>query len=124
MAQPANHIAVGLDRIDIADMSRIAAVGGDVKPLVGAAIFGRPIIAIDGCPPACCEKVSVAGSVEPERIVRLHVRVLRTRRHVDVSDDERETVLHEAFEEPELLAAADDRVPGRRSRPRYPGRRG
>lgn len=52
-AQMANHIAVRLDRLEAAEMSCIAGVGGDVKPLVRTAKSGRPIIALDGCPLHC-----------------------------------------------------------------------
>lgn len=42
-AQTANLIAIKMDREDIAEMSCIAGVGGDVKPLVKTAKSGRPI---------------------------------------------------------------------------------
>ena len=43
-AQMANHIAVKLDPLKVAEMSCIAGVGGDVKPLVRTAKSGRPIM--------------------------------------------------------------------------------
>jgi len=52
-AQRANHLAVQPDRMGIAEMSCIAGVGGNVKNLIRAALSGRNIIAIDGCPLAC-----------------------------------------------------------------------
>lgn len=52
-AQMANYIAVQLDRMDVAEMSCIAGVGGNVKSLVRTATSGRKIIVIDGCPLAC-----------------------------------------------------------------------
>lgn len=56
-AQMANHIAVKLDRLKVAEMSCIAGVGGDVKPLVRTAKSGRPIIALDGCPLQCAAHI-------------------------------------------------------------------
>lgn len=56
-AQMANHIALRLDRLGVAEMSCIAGVGGDVKPLVRTARSGRPIVAIDGCPLHCTARV-------------------------------------------------------------------
>jgi uncharacterized metal-binding protein len=56
-AQMANHIAVKLDRLKVAEMSCIAGVGGDVKPLVRTAKSGRPIIALDGCPLHCAAQI-------------------------------------------------------------------
>lgn len=48
-----------MDREKVAEMSCIAGVGGDVKPLVKTAKSGRDLIAIDGCVLACC-KASLA----------------------------------------------------------------
>jgi uncharacterized metal-binding protein len=56
-AQMANHLAVKLDRLKVAEMSCIAGVGGDVKPLVRTAKSGRAIIALDGCPLQCAAHI-------------------------------------------------------------------
>ena len=56
-AQMANYIAVRLDRLKAAEMSCIAGVGGEVKPLVRTAKSGRPIIALDGCPLHCVARI-------------------------------------------------------------------
>lgn len=55
-----------MDRADIAEMSCIAGVGGDVKPLVRTAKSGRDIIAIDGCPLACCKASLARHDVTPK----------------------------------------------------------
>lgn len=65
-AQTANRIAIKMDREMIAEMSCIAGVGGDVKPLVRTAKSGRDIIAIDGCPLACCKSCLARHNVEPK----------------------------------------------------------
>lgn len=52
-AQTANAIALKMDREQVAEMSCIAGVGGDVKSLVKTAKSGRSIIAIDGCSLSC-----------------------------------------------------------------------
>lgn len=65
-AQTANMIAIKMDREDIAEMSCIAGVGGDVKPLVRTAKSGRDIIAIDGCPLACCKSSLARHDVQPK----------------------------------------------------------
>lgn len=64
-AQTANMIAIKMDREQIAEMSCIAGVGGDVKPLVRTAKSGRDIIAIDGCPLACCKSCLARHEVQP-----------------------------------------------------------
>jgi len=63
-AQTANAIAIKMDRAEIAEMSCIAGVGGDVKPLVRTAKSGREIIAIDGCILSCCKHSLARHEVE------------------------------------------------------------
>jgi uncharacterized metal-binding protein len=65
-AQTANMIAIKMDREKIAEMSCIAGVGGDVKPLVRTAKSGRDIIAIDGCPLSCCKSSLARHGVSPK----------------------------------------------------------
>lgn len=64
-AQTANSIAIKMDRENVAEMSCIAGVGGDVKPLVRTAKSGRKIIAIDGCPLACTKNCLARHDVLP-----------------------------------------------------------
>lgn len=106
VAQLANYVAVRLDRLGIAEMSCIAGVGGDVRALVKKATAGRPVIAVDGCPLTCCEKVLAAKGVEPVRMIRLHDLGLKKRQHVDFSAAEREQIFLAVLEElaPSLLA--------------------
>jgi uncharacterized metal-binding protein len=59
-------IAIKMDREQLAEMSCIAGVGGDVKPLVKTAKSGRDIIAIDGCPLSCCKSCLARHGVEPK----------------------------------------------------------
>ncbi|MCC6223172.1 MAG: putative zinc-binding protein [Thermoleophilia bacterium] len=108
VAQLANAIAVRLDRAGLADMSCIAGVGGDVKPLVRRATTSPRVVALDGCPLACCERVLASKGVAPERIVRLHQRGLRKRQHADFAAAETERVYRDVLAEvaPTLLAAA------------------
>ena len=65
-AQTANMIAIKMDRKKLAEMSCIAGVGGDVKPLVRTAKSGREIIAIDGCPLSCCKSSLARHEVQPK----------------------------------------------------------
>lgn len=64
-AQTSNDVALALDRRNLAEMSCIAGVGGDVKKLVKVAKSGRPIVAIDGCPLACVKNSLARHGVEP-----------------------------------------------------------
>ena len=111
VAQLANYIAVRLDRLGLAEMSCIAGVGGDVGALVRKATSGQPVVVIDGCPLACSETVLAARGVAPERVVRLHERGLKKRRHTDFDDEQREMLFGEVLAElAPLLIAADSGV--------------
>jgi len=63
-AQTSNDVALALDRRNLAEMSCIAGVGGDVKKLVKVAKSGRPIVAIDGCPLACAKSALARHGVQ------------------------------------------------------------
>lgn len=65
-AQTANSIALGLDRTGELEMSCIAGVGGDVKPLVALAKSGRPVVALDGCALQCAKNCLKRHQVEPD----------------------------------------------------------
>lgn len=65
-AQTANTIAIKMDRAKVAEMSCIAGVGGDVKPLVKTAKSGRDIIAIDGCPLSCSKHILARHDLQPK----------------------------------------------------------
>ncbi|MEH7094904.1 putative zinc-binding protein [Neobacillus vireti] len=65
-AQTANMIAIKMDRENVAEMSCIAGVGGDVKPLVRTAKSERDIIAIDGCPLSCTKSCLNRHNVVPK----------------------------------------------------------
>ena len=65
-AQTANTIAIKMDRAEVAEMSCIAGVGGDVKSLVKTAKSGRDIIAIDGCVLACSKHILARHDLQPK----------------------------------------------------------
>lgn len=96
-AQMANYIAVKLDRNGIAEMSCIAGVGGDVKPLVKTAVLAsetdRPIVAIDGCRLQCVKKCLERHDMNPDK-------------HYILSDYGIKKILHSDFdkEEAELMS--------------------
>jgi uncharacterized metal-binding protein len=108
VAQLANYIAVRLDRLGLAEMSCIVGVGGDVRALVRKATSGRPIIAIDGCQLACCEHVLAAKGVRPVRMIRLHELGLKTRRHTDFDEEEKEAVFRAVLAEIAPLLIEED----------------
>ncbi len=79
-AQTSNDVAIALDRRNLAEMSCIAGVGGDVPSLVKVAKSGRPIIAIDGCVLACVKSSLARHGVKPaiwHELSRYQVRKAR-----------------------------------------------
>ncbi len=92
-AQMANHLAVRLDRMGLADMSCIAGLGGDVAPLVRIARSGRPIIAIDGCPLGCVVRTLERHGLQPARHYELTRHGVAKVSHEDFSPGEASDVL-------------------------------
>jgi uncharacterized metal-binding protein len=82
-AQLANHVAVRLDREQIAEMSCIAGVGGDVESLVRTAASGRPIIALDGCHLQCAKSCLQRHGINPTMHYTLSELGIRKRYHSD-----------------------------------------
>jgi uncharacterized metal-binding protein len=80
-AQLANHIALELDRREVAEMSCIAGVGGDVPSLVKLARSGRPVVAIDGCPLECARHCLARHGVTPDQHWQLAQHGVRKRYH-------------------------------------------
>lgn len=87
-AQMANHIAVKLDRLQVAEMSCIAGVGGDVKPLVRTAKSGRPIIALDGCPLHCAAHILKRHGITADQHYDLSKMGVKKQYHEDFDPQE------------------------------------
>jgi uncharacterized metal-binding protein len=104
-AQMANHIALELDREEVAEMSCIAGVGGDVPSLVKLAKSGRPVVAIDGCPLECARHCLARHGVTPDLHVQLAERGVRKRYHMQFDPDEAAAVAREVADDVALLAA-------------------
>jgi uncharacterized metal-binding protein len=87
-AQMANHIAVKLDRLKVAEMSCIAGVGGDVKPLLRTAKSGRPIIALDGCPLHCVAQILKRHGLTANEHYDLSKMGVKKKQHEDFDPQE------------------------------------
>jgi len=87
-AQMANYLAVQLDRRQVAEMSCIAGVGGNVKKLVRTALSGRKIIAIDGCPLACSKACLNNHAVEPDVHIELSRLGVKKKQHEDFDSEQ------------------------------------
>lgn len=102
-AQMANHIAVKLDRLKVAEMSCIAGVGGDVQPLVKTALSGRPIIALDGCPLHCAAKILARHGLKADQHVDLSELGVKKRPHEDFDPQEAARILARLAGEAKIL---------------------
>ena len=91
----ANHIAIKLDRLEVAEMSCIAGVGGDVKPLVRTAKSGRPIIALDGCPLHCVAQTLKRHGVAAEKHYDLSKMGVEKKSHEDFDPQEAAKVIEQ-----------------------------
>ena len=87
-AQLANALALRLDRADVAEMSCIAGIGGDVPSLVRLARSGRPILALDGCPLVCVRATLRRYDIDPDDHIVLSDHGVRKRRHADFDEDD------------------------------------
>lgn len=88
-AQLANHLALRMDRAMVAEMSCIAGLGGDVKPLVrtatSAAETGSPIIVLDGCPLQCGRLTLARHGITPDLHWDLSRMGVNKHKHEDFS---------------------------------------
>jgi len=82
-AQLCNAVALKLDRAEIAEMSCIAGVGGDVPSLLRTAKSGRPIVALDGCALACVKSSLARHGLTPVLVFDLSEQGVRKHQHVD-----------------------------------------
>ena len=82
-AQLANAVALKLDRSNIAEMSCIAGIGGDVPPMLRTAKSGRPIVALDGCELACVRNSLSRHGLAPALYFDLSEQGVRKRQHAD-----------------------------------------
>ena len=105
-AQMANDIAVSLDREQVAEMSCIAGVGGDVGPLVETATSGRSVLVVDGCPLECAKACLADHGVEPDEHVNLAAEGVPKEYHTEYDDEQAAALREEVEELAEALTAA------------------
>jgi uncharacterized metal-binding protein len=74
--------------LKVAEMSCIAGVGGDVKPLVRTAKSGRPIIALDGCPLHCAAQILNRHGLKADKHYDLSKMGVKKKHHEDFDPQE------------------------------------
>jgi len=96
-AQMANYLALELDKRDLAEMSCIAGVGGNVPHLVRIACSGRPILALDGCPLKCVKHCLEQHDVTPTRHVLLNELGVKKRYRTDFDRTAADALLEDSL---------------------------
>ncbi len=99
VAQLTNWVAVQVDRRELAEMSCIAGVGGDVPQLVKKSTSGRPIIALDGCHLACVRNSLARHRIMPDVYWQLGNQGIKKRLHTDFDPEQAARVLEEVSAE-------------------------
>jgi uncharacterized metal-binding protein len=89
----ANFVAVQLDRREVAEMSCIAGVGGDVKSLVAKAAGADQIVAIDGCALKCVQSCLARHGIKPDLSFVLSDFKVSKRFHQDFDGSEANEIL-------------------------------
>jgi uncharacterized metal-binding protein len=110
-AQLANHLAIRLDRLGIAEMSCVAGLGGDVEPIIRIARRGgRPLVALDGCPLHCVRGCLARHGLAPALHVTLTDRGVTKRQHMDFDVAQADQLLDELRSQISALSSpsADD----------------
>ncbi len=108
-AQMTNDVAVRLDREGHAQMSCIAGLGGDVKPLVMLAMSGRKIVALDGCPLQCARACLSRHRLIPDLHFELSRLGVRKRYQADYDSNQAQGIyetVRKGIAELKLPAAA------------------
>ena len=94
-AQMTNYLAIRLIEKAVGEMSCIAGVGGNVKKLVNTGLSGRKIVAIDGCPLACCKACLGNHSILPDYHFDLSQFGVSKKKHEDFDIEEANSILRE-----------------------------
>lgn len=83
VAQLANDLALILNRKNLAEMSSIAGIGGNITKFIKTAQSGRSILAIDGCPLNCVKQCLATINVVPTWHIEFTKFGFKKRAHED-----------------------------------------
>ncbi|HEY4976130.1 MAG TPA: putative zinc-binding protein [Gaiellaceae bacterium] len=95
LGQLSNEIALRLDGERLAEMSCAEAVGIEAGAPYAAALSGRPVIAISGCPLACADRLLSEHGVEVTHSFQLENKGVSKAKHVSVDPKESERIYGE-----------------------------
>ncbi len=108
IAQLANKVAVELDRAELAEMSCIAGVGGDVPSILKKAKSGRKIITLDGCHLHCAKNCLAKHNITSDHHYTLTDFGLKKRYHTDYLPEEVELIKAKIIEAIEVYEQSND----------------
>ncbi len=92
IAQLANQVAIDLDRAELAEMSCIAGIGGNVANIVKQAKNAKQIIALDGCALHCVKNCLANHGISASHHHTLTDYGIKKRKHFDFNIEDVETV--------------------------------
>jgi Uncharacterized conserved protein len=99
LGQLTSEIAIRLDRAGLAEMSCAEAVGIEAGAPYAAALSGRPLIAISGCPLACADRLLAEHGVTVASSIQLEKRGVLKAKHVSVEGQDNERIYDEVVSE-------------------------
>ncbi len=105
LGQLTNEIAIRLDRSGLAEMSCAEAVGIEAGAPYAAALSGRPVVAISGCPLACASRLLVEHGVTVTSAFQLENRGVLKAKHVSVDAASGERIYDQVVSELESVLA-------------------
>lgn len=98
-----NALAIKLDRLQLAEMSCIAGVGGDVAAHVRKVKSTEKIIGIDGCSLHCVKNCLKRHGVEPTLHIDLSTMNVSKKFHTDYDEQEFVETLHRVTDQVKAL---------------------
>ena len=99
LGQLTNQIAIRLDRAGLAEMSYAEAVGIEAGAPYAAALSGRPVVAISGCPLACADRLLAERGIAVASSIQLENRGVLKAKHVPVGGQDSERIYGEVASE-------------------------
>jgi uncharacterized metal-binding protein len=106
-AQMANHIALQLDKLGVAEMSCIAGVGGDVPHLLKIAKSDRPKVVLDGCPLACAKSCLARHDITPNIYHQLSEHGIKKIYHTDFDSHQADPIIMRIITEIEEVSVCN-----------------
>lgn len=106
VAQMTNYVALELTKLELAEMSCIAGVGGGVPALVKKAKSANYILALDGCAFHCTKNCLKQQGLTPDKHLTLSDLGLRKKHHEEFDRETAQQLIDYLAEELATLEQA------------------